>query len=245
MKFLAVILALALAMPLSAVAWAPANGESSVSYSQKEAQHKAFHWIILTNDSAPSPSGLNIERDAAAGCTAYAISKHVLLTAQHCDLPDAKLLIDTMGSPHDDQVLSQAVPIVEKVYDGRDHMLLVVPSVTFKDTIKYEPKKFRLAVQGEQVYFWGNPDWFHNMYREGYLMGIILTDADEDLAPVGSALYVFDMNGNHGDSGSAIFSAKDGRIVGIVTYGLQDAKYIGSYVLSFTPEQVKEAEGRK
>ena len=185
------------------------------------------------------------KREAASGCTAYAISKHVLLTAQHCDLPDAKVLIDSFDDPHTDHSMSKAVTIAEKIYDGRDHMLLVVPSVTFKDTIKYEPKKFRLPIQGEQVYFWGDPDWFHNMYREGYLMGITFLDDNDTLAPKDAILYVFDLNGNHGDSGSAIFSAKDGRIVGIVTYGLQDGKYIGSYVLSFTQEQVKEAESRK
>lgn len=206
----------------------PAIAPAKIGNDAREKQHAAFHWIAMQT------------ADEAAGCTAYAIAPHVLLTAQHCDLSDGKLFVDPLGAHGNESQVNRAVPIAEKVYDNRDHMLLVVPTENFEHVIKYEPEKYRPAVQGEDVYFWGNPEWFHDMYHRGYMMGLILLP-DTDAAPA-APLYVFDVNGNHGDSGSAIFSARDGRIVSIVTYGLQDGKYIGGYLLNFTEDQVKQAE---
>ena len=209
---------------------------------KKIEQHKAFHWIAMKGNR-PDPE-FGMSKLNATGCTAYAVAPHVLLTAQHCDIDGGQLYIDPISNPHEDMSVDKSVFIAEKLYDNRDHMLLVVPTVYFKDTVQYDPAKYRPVVQGEHVYFWGNPDWFHDMYREGYAMGIIFSPADEGFAaaPNGSLLYIFDMNGNHGDSGSAIFSAKDGRIVSLVTYGLQDGKFIGGYLLQFTSDQVKQAE---
>ena len=209
---------------------------------KKIEQHKAFHWIAMKGNR-PDPE-FGMSKLNATGCTAYAVAPHVLLTAQHCDIDGGQLYIDPISNPHEDMSVDKSVFIAEKLYDNRDHMLLVVPTVYFKDTVQYDPAKYRPVVQGEHVYFWGNPDWFLDMYREGYAMGIIFSPADEGFAaaPNGSLLYIFDMNGNHGDSGSAIFSAKDGRIVSLVTYGLQDGKFIGGYLLQFTSDQVKQAE---
>ena len=209
---------------------------------KKVEQHRAFHWIAMKGNQ-PDPMFGMVKLDAS-GCTAYAIASHVLLTAQHCDVDGGQLYIDPISNPHEDMSADKSVFIAEKLYDNRDHMLLVVPTVYFNDTVQYDPANYRPAVQGEHVYFWGNPDWLHDMYREGYTMGVVIPpDEDVDAAPKGSLVYIFDMNGNHGDSGSAIFSAKDGRIVSIVTYGLQDGKFIGGYLLQFTSDQVKQAEG--
>jgi hypothetical protein len=46
-----------------------------------------------------------------------------------------------------------------------------------------------------------------------------------------------------GDSGSAIFSAEDGQLVGITTWGLNYGMFLGSYPLMFTQEQIDQATG--
>lgn len=236
MKKLLLTLVLSLTTLLSPVA---ANNNGSDKHN---AQHAAFHWIVMSNEASPSlMSDLSI-----AGCTAYAIAPHVLLTAQHCDLDDAKVYVDpgmVAGDDGERIVIGTPVFIAEKVYDQHDHMLLVLPTVTFANTVKYKPKKYRPAVQGERVFFWGNPQWYHDMYRQGYMMGIVIPkESDVDAAAAGTPVYIFDLNGNHGDSGAAIFSDVDGRIVSVVTYGLQNGKFIGGYLLSFTNQQVKDAE---
>jgi hypothetical protein len=92
------------------------------------------------------------------------------------------------------------------------------------------------------VYFWGNPDLIHDQYREGYMMGKMPTSDDAEIDASGP-VYLFAIPVVGGDSGSSVFS-KDGRLVMIVTYGIDGGQIMGGYPLEFTTEQVLQAEGK-
>jgi len=200
---------------------------------EKTNEHKSMHAIVMDN-------GKTGDDHEGAGCTAYAISDHVLLTAEHCNLEGGHLYLDPQKI---DGKMDSRFPItvVEKVFDHQDHMLLVVPSVKFKHHIDYDP---RLPVQGEHAYFWGNPQLIRDQYREGVVMGILpASDVDGDVDATAS-VYLMQMTVAGGDSGSSIFG-EDGRLIAIVTYGIDDGKVVGAYALAFTKAQVHEAESRK
>jgi hypothetical protein len=189
---------------------------------KKEIQHAAMHEITVSIE------------DREMRCTAYAISSHVLLTAQHCDVEQGILTVD-----------SEAIPqlVREKVYDDKDHMLIVLPNENFKYTIIYQPTLYRSPRQGEHVYFWGNPriggDVYHDQYREGYVTGIDNSESSDGVKVKGS-FFLLALPGGHGDSGAAVFG-NDGRLVTVVTYVIGDGIMVGGYPLAFTSQQVSEA----
>lgn len=204
------------------------QGES-LSASQLRRMHGAEHWMIIENGDGQK-----------WGCTGYAIGKHAILTAQHCDGDNLKVTLDD----------NQQVNVLQKEYDGADHVIWMVDGPEMKDTVAAEVNHAKAPVQGEHVISWGNPTGVEDQYREGYVAGLIPhvpTPAQQDGTQdqkVIPTLYVFDMAGNHGDSGSAIFDANDGHIVALCTYGLGDVAptFMGGYALQFSKTQLKQAE---
>lgn len=192
---------------------------------RKYEQHKAYHTIILTN------------ADEKSGCTAFAIAPHVLLTAQHCDLMDAVMFVD---QPRSDLIFPTYID--KKIYDGHDHMLIVALGMNFTHFIQYNPDTYSGPTIGEAVYMWGSPRLIRDQYREGLCTGnTVLPPEDDDLAP-GTPVYLFAMPVVGGDSGSAIF-ASDGRLVSVLTWGIQGGLFAGGYTLAFTVNQVREVKG--
>jgi hypothetical protein len=210
-------------MGLSASAYAPTRLPEP-----KNTQWRASHWIVLKSE------------DEKAGCSATAVDEHVLLTAQHCDIEDAELYVDSNPLP---------LQITDKIFDERDHMLLVIPGAHFKEHIVLNMDNYEAPVQGEGIYMWGNPDGIRNQYRVGYITGtLVIPKGEDDIAP-GQPVWLMDLNIEHGDSGSAIYSAKDGRLVLITTYGINfrgGSHFGGAYALHFTNVQIAQAidEGR-
>jgi len=131
--------------------------------------------------------------------------------------------------------------ISERYLDHQDHMLLVLPGVSFKNFVDYgsaAPLK-----QGDHYYLWGNPGLIRDQYREGYVTGSIVDPIYEmEIDAVSSFLM---LNGPviGGDSGSAIFSAEDGHLAGVLTYGMEYGMFAGVYPLAFTADQIAQAEG--
>ena len=193
----------------------------------KSEQHKATHTIILSN-----------EKDhEAAGCSATAISEHVLLTAEHCNIANAVLYLDQTIKP-----LQHPLEISERYFDHQDHMLIVLPGVSFKNFISYgacAPLK-----QEDHYYMWGNPGLLPNQYREGYVTGSIVNPLDDAEVDAVSSFLMLSGPVVGGDSGSAIFSAKDGHLASVLTYGINSGMFAGVYPLAFTSEQLAQAEGR-
>lgn len=210
----------------------PMAGHDVFSSLQKE-QQRSMYAIVMDNGK---PKG-DPDREAA-GCTAYAISEHVLLTAEHCNLNGGSLYLNPeMRNGH--AILANPIEVSEKIFDHQDHMLLVINGIKFKHHIKYEP---RIPVQGERVYFFGNPSLIHDQYREGYVTGSMESPKDSEV-DASATLFLFALPVVGGDSGSSIFSA-DGSLIAICTFGLDDGQFMGGYALAFTSEQIKQAEGK-
>lgn len=186
--------------------------------------HRAMHWIV-TRDVKQG-----------AGCTATAIAPHALLTAEHCNLkdsPGAKLFLDRAAPLYDEATQYR---ITGKLFDGSDHMILLVSGPAFTDVLPYNPED---PQQAENVVWWGNPGGTPDQLREGYVMG-------NEPAPVpeqnyAQRMWIVDAVAIPGDSGSAVIDAEDGRIVGIVTYGIS-GQFMGMFELHFTAGQIAQAQ---
>lgn len=201
---------------------------------RKPNQHKAMHWIISVTRG---------EEVHGAGCTAYAIGEHTLLTAQHCDIGATKLYIDSskMDAKND---VATSYQIISKTFDGEDHMLIDLRGIKFENYITLSAK-VRVPHQGERVYFWGNPRGVVNQYHEGHIMGEVPFENDpEDDDPVNAkgALYIAALAADHGDSGAAVFSALDGHLVGILSLGgFLNGGGVGIFPIKFTQVQIDGA----
>ena len=203
---------------------------AQVSSTIKDEQRRATYTIILL-----SP----VDSAKRAGCSATAIAPHVLLTAEHCNIENGRLYLNQNEPP-----LSMGLAVAEKYFDKNDHMLLVVPGVEFKHFVSYKAAKVRKPVQREPIYFYGNPDLIKDQYREGYVSGKfnfpILPEDKIDAAGTFAVLAVPVVGG---DSGSAVFSGVDGQLIGVTTWGMFEGKFLGTYPLQFTQEQIDQATG--
>lgn len=210
-----------LALVLTLASFASAQ----VSPAVKAEQHRATIEIVMKSTAE------------GAGCSATAISEHVLITAQHCDIDDGLVYFNQNAKP-----FTNGQTVTEKYYDNNDHMLLVIPGVSFKHFVTYDASKVREIAQGEHLYLWGNPSLIMDQYREVYATGSMVANGDLPVNADGK----FEITSGPvvgGDSGSAIFSEADGQLVGITTWGMFDGMLLGSYPLRFTQDQINQAEG--
>lgn len=226
-----------LSVLLLLISFAPAWGHAPVVSPAVVPAHKAEHWIVTEDDQD------------AGGCTATAIAPHALLTAEHCDLKPfdedglprdgspVKLFVDRTGKPN----YFEWTPyqIVGKLYDGSDHMILLVSGPAFKNIMPYGAPM--APYQGEHILWWGNPAGIRDQLREGYIMGS-QQDQPVPFQKQGQQMWMADAPAIPGDSGSAIIDATDGHLVGIVTYGINDGEFVGFFTLHFTPGQLAVAE---
>src|SRR5271157_4551331 len=194
----------------------------------KAAQHKATYTIITQNP----------KDTFGAGCSATAISEHVLLTSAHCRIEGGKVYLNQTVRP-----FRHPLEVSDAFYDGADHMLLVLPGVTFKYFIEYDPAKYKPLGFMDHWYFWGNPAMTMDQYREGYVCGFELPPSD-DVVLLSQKITIPSGTVVGGDSGSGIFAEDDGRIVGTLTWGIEGGLFSGFYPLAFTSEQVAQAEGK-
>lgn len=199
-------------------------------------QHSAMHWII----SVDRKDG---KAERGAGCTAYAVGPHTLLTAQHCDIGADKVYIDSNKDDAKNDVAT-SYQIVSKTFDGQDHMLLDLRGANFYYTISVQAHT-RAPHQREPIYFWGNPTGNLNQFHIGYMMGTIPWETsmgeDPDLNAKGP-LYLAASAGAPGDSGSVVFSDWDGHVIGVLSLGgFYDGGVIGIFPLQFTQAQINAA----
>ena len=192
----------------------------------QENQHKAYHWIVTTS----------ADDDTKAGCTAYAVGPHTLLTAEHCMLPHETLYID---QAKDNLIFPSEISAI--YYDHQDHVLLDLPHQNFKNYVVYDPTTYQPPTMGERVHFWGSPKGIRDQFRQGYVTGED-DNKESGALDIDAPLYLIAVATVGGDSGSVVFDDADGHIVGIVTYGVNDGMFAGVYPLAFTPNQVNRAE---
>ena len=189
-------------------------------------QHAAAVTIITQKDGEAH----------GAGCSASAIAPHVLLTSAHCRVDDGKVYLNQVDRP-----FNHPLYVEDRFFDGADHMLLVLPDVTFKHFVVYDPDNFKEITSLEHYYFWGNPGMIPDQYREGYVTGFY-TPKDDHEVMLSQKFSIVSGPVVGGDSGSSIF-AEDGRIVGTLTWGVHGGLFSGFYPLAFTKAQVLQAEG--
>jgi hypothetical protein len=198
-------------------------------------EHQSMHEIVMTFTDADGKHG--------ALCTAYAVGPHTLMTAEHCDVKSDSVFVDPISLQEIRDNKISPVKIVDHEFDGQDHMLLDLAGVNFKQIVEvrgYSAHGPRLPLQGERIHWWGNPGGMRDQYREGIVTGSIPWDAND--SPEGQhidgpILYLSQAAVIGGDSGSAVFG-DDGRVVGIVTFGIDDGQIMGMFPIQFTPAQI-------
>jgi hypothetical protein len=196
----------------------------------QENQHKSMHEIVMVNRDE------NGKVIGGGLCTAYAVGPHTLLTAEHCNDEYATgVYIDApLQLIRPQQVMSYK--IISRTFDKQDHMLLDVSGIYFKNTIELTDH-VRVPRQGEHTYQWGNPGGIRDQYREGVVMGNMPSSGDDEIDATG-VVYLIQETVIGGDSGSSVFSAEDGQLIGIITYGIDDGKLAGVYAIAFTQAQI-------
>lgn len=208
----------------------PLSGASRNVSRRFKREHRAMHWIVTEN------------RSDAAGCTATAIGPHALLTAQHCDLPSdgspVIFLVDPIKEP--DYLIDRTnYWITGKVFDGSDHMILLVSGPAFADIVPYDVAPPR---QGEMVAWFGNPLGIRDQFREGYVSGATDAPVPFQSKDKPQSMWRVAAGSLPGDSGSLVFDEKTQQIVGIVTYSINDGTFMGMFVPHFSASQILSAQ---
>lgn len=209
-----------------ALALTSALAPAQVSPEVKAEQHRATVTIVMKG------------KTEGAGCSATAIAEHVLLTAEHCNIPDGVVYLNQTETPY-----THPLEVSERFFDKQDHVLLVLPGVSFKHMIPYDPTNYVPLKSGDHYYLWGNPGLIPDQYREGYVTGLYTPSKGEnDEVDVQGIFAMISGPVVGGDSGSSIFTS-DGRLAGVLTWGIFDGSFAGIYPLAFTTDQLNQAKG--
>jgi hypothetical protein len=221
-RFLSILLMLSM-VALPASAFNPA----------KSPQRRAAHQIVFV---AHEKDDKGNDTTGHALCTASALGAHALLTAGHCDVGETSLRVD-------DESVDRT--IFARINDGEDHVIFLVGGDAFRDTMaKFYSVAPVVNEPGDEVFLWGDGGGlFPPQYRQGRRMGTIIVPQKEleELIVPDPSLLMFDISIIGGDSGSAIYDRKTGKIVTLVTYSMAD-HFCGAYKLDFTQEQINAAE---
>ena len=170
-------------------------------------------------------------------CSATAIGPHALLTASHCEEPtDALYIRGIEGNP---------VEIVGKIRDEQDHTIYLVKGVTFADYAELAPDKFE---QGEDIFTFGNPGKWRDIYQRGYVVGTLVDNSMEAAMGGGDPDEIlFNFQAYPGESGAGVFNL-DGKLVAVVSQDDIQVKaeegiaFASAYRLNFKPEDIARAK---
>jgi len=200
----------------------------------KSPQRKAAHMItFLVHEKDENGE----EQTGRAQCTASALGNHALLTADHCDMGETTIHVDK-------ELVDRA--IFGRIKDGEDHVIFLVGGSAFKDTMAnfYSPDTYKMDNVGDEIFLYGDGQGMYPpAYRQGRVMGAVtIPQKDIDSMLITDPnVYMFDLNIIGGDSGSAIYDKRTGKLITLVTYSMAD-HFCGSYIMKFTQAQVEQAE---
>lgn len=196
-----------------------------------------------------SPEVSKVEGMGVAGtCGAGVRFAHVISTARHCFVkrnPDTGS--EELYIPRDpvvgDTLYLNGKPrkILEFVYDGADHVLVRVDGAPFPHVPTYSNDA--LPDVGADVFVWGAPIGLTSlMLRRGSVGGgDERVNDDTNTIPKGTIVRWLDLTGGPGDSGSPVFDS-NGRVVGVVSYGISPYKFLGLFPVAFTSQQLAEIQ---
>jgi Trypsin-like peptidase domain len=159
-------------------------------------------------------------------CSATAIGPQALLTATHCEQPSDFLFIRQVDNP---------LNITNRLRDGNDHTILLITGAMFENFVTVSLKD-PLEVS-EDVFTWGNPGQWHDIFQKGYIMGTLSGHPDTKL---------FSFAAYPGSSGSGVFNTAGELIAVISTTQHQEIddgspiniKAAGAFPLGFTQDQI-------
>ena len=175
--------------------------------------------VMVTASCASALTGiqdvaLRIVMENGGVCSATAVGRNVLLTADHC--LDGTRIISINGRE------AYALKIVR---DGKDHALVRV-------TAKFSrwARMGAAPEQGDRVRWIGHPSGMDRIYREGYVVG-------DD-----SGMTMVDARAFGGDSGSGLFDDR-GRLIGVLS-GIRrwqtrqgfSMQMVAAYPMAFTAD---------
>jgi hypothetical protein len=207
----------------------PASAFNLAKSSQRKAAHQITFVIHKKGDNGEDITGRGL-------CSSSALGAHALLTAGHCDAGETSVRVD--NEPVDRTIFA-------RINDGEDHVIFLVGGDAFRDTMA---KFYSVApvsnAPGDEVFLWGDgAGIFPPQLRLGRSMGTIVIPDKEfpEMLVSDPNLLMFDISIVGGDSGSAIYNKKTGKLVTLVTYGIAD-KFCGAYRLDYTQEQINRAE---
>lgn len=162
-------------------------------------------------------------------CSATAIGPHALLTATHCELPSDALFVRAY-------VGVAKVGIAGRIRDDFDHTILLLTGPALPAFVDVELVD-ELA-QAEEVFTWGNPGKFQDIFTKGYIAGY------EGEA---NAVVLFSFNTFSGASGSGIFN-NAGHLVAVVSLqrsvsetGAAPYALTGAFRLAFKQADIDKA----
>lgn len=183
----------------------PAPAPTQLARIDNDTLRKAAHQIAMES------------RTDNRGCSSDAVGPHSLLTAAHCMVGTDIVEVD--GTDRH---------ILVSLYDGNDHMLLVVDGAPFSIYLSIEQ---RTPQPNEHVRVWGWPgDSESPVLREGTFK---FTKPLEKWGAV--SIWQLPIYG--GDSGSGLVS-DDGNIIAVLSLGNQSAEAC-TFPLAFTPGQLQ------
>lgn len=184
----------------------------------KDPRHKAAHRIQF------------VGKEGHSFCSGTSVSDHVLISAQHCLVPELQgIKVDSDDSLH---------RVDRLVKDDHDTLLIVLVDRPFRAWVFLERSQYyRTPEQGEKAYWWGNPSGIADQYRAGYVSGY--TDSP-DHSITSDPVYMVAAPAVPGDSGSSIYG-EDGRLLGVLTYGVFGGLFAGFFSPHFTDAQMAEA----
>ena len=160
---------------------------------------------------------LRLEFQGGGICSGTAVSRDVILSAEHCF--ESGRLVAINGRP---------VAALKMVKDGKDHVLVRV-NTRFRKWARIG----RSPATGDRLRWIGKPAGLENIYREGYVARA-QTDA-----------ILVDAHGFAGDSGSGLMD-RNGNVVAVLTGAQQWSRGSWQFQLTlclplaFTPEQMRE-----
>lgn len=164
-----------------------------------------------------------------SACSATAIAPHALLTASHCEEAADTVAVD-----------GKEVPVIFVARDGNDHSILLLDGIEFKHVAKVENV---IPQQGDTIFYWGNPNGYHDIFRRGYYAGTIdgLPWADGQKHKA----MMLSVNEGEGDSGAGVFN-EQGKLFTVMSFNRSDItvskQFAGALPLEFTADQLKLAK---